>query len=266
MIVGSFTKFGTGAVLGTELQEMQPAPFSPYEGLPHLPGTFDFTGFTPSGTSGTSSGRMGLRHYMTFSILGYDETTSQWVNYSFSSNPEDTHILLDETSVHNVESIIPGEFAFPGEASLNEVVIHLDNDHFHTMLFSNMAGHTYNLYYVYKNELDLEGRISRVKAGRFGFDGDKTQLAWLDDVDHGNRVRFLQWNDVMREWQPASLTIGRLRPDNRAIDLAVLEGFTFANLDGDQAVLALLMAEPDANVYFTYRYGDSGAFKYMGLI
>jgi hypothetical protein len=70
----------------------------------------------------------------------------------------------------------------------------------------------------------------------------------------------------MREWQPANLTIGRPRPDNRAIDLAVLEGFTFANLDGDQAVIALLMAEPDANVYFTYRYGDSGAFKYMGLI
>lgn len=266
MIVGTFSKFGTGAILGTELGQSLPASFDPYENLPHLPGTYDFSDFEPSGSSGLARGQMALRHYMTFSILGYDENTSQWVNYAFSSSPNDTHILLDESSVSYVESVFSGEFAYPGNASLNEVVIHLANDHLHTLLFANAQGGNYNLNYIYKNELNLEGRVSRLRAGRFGFDGDRTQLAWLDDEDHGNRVRFLVWNEVMREWQPDSRTINHGRPDNHAIDLAVLEGFTFAGLDGDQAVIALLMAEPDANVYHTYRYQDPGAFYFMGLV
>jgi hypothetical protein len=266
MIVGSITKLGIGAVLGTRYEQMEPGPIPEHPDRPHLPGGHDFADYPSSGSSDFKTSRFGSRSYMTVSVVGYDEATSQWVNYSFSPDPEETHLLLDEDSVSDVEAVIQGEFGYPGKAALNEVVIHLANDHFYTLHMSDGPGYTFTQTAVYRNELQLFGRISRLRAGRFGFDGDKMHLAWLTDSDHDNRVYFLKWNQVMHGWQVDSQYLTRPKPDNQAINLAVLKGFPFASLAGDQDVIALLMGEPDANVYLTYRYQDPGGFQYMGLI
>lgn len=100
-----------------------------------------------------------------------------------------------------------------------------------------MVGAPFSGYAVYKNDLTLEGRVSGIRAGSFGIEGPFT---WLSDMDHGNQIRFLKWNDALRAWEEdMGIVMTHERKDNEAIDLAVAEGFNFAWLAGTLDVIAI---------------------------
>jgi len=266
LIVSAITRWGRGGFLNLHSEAIVQQRLPEYPDPPHLPSLPDLSDWIPASGGGGSTARIGFTYRLVVSVVGYDETSGEWVNYTFSSNPGDTHILLDETTIPYVESIHQGEFAITNNAAYHEIAIHLANDHLYYLLLSNGPGRSFGQTSIYLNELSLPGRISRTKAGVFGLDGEKTQLAWLSDVDHNNRVRFLSWDHVQRLWVDPGINIAHGRPDNRAVDLAVAKGFSFPDLIDDRDIVAILMEKPVANTYFTYRYSDTGEFTYMGLL
>ena len=206
-----------------------------------------------------------LAYHMTAFLLLYEASTSEWNAVPLSPDPDDTHLVLD--GVPLISGIVTGHFSSLSPGSVGAVVLGAESRLHHVSLIhsgtpAGFAGHA-----VSSQLVSLPGRASRLRAGTFGAAGGFTELAWLSDAGHGNEVRFLRWNDVLREWVDPGLVITHGRKDNEAIDLAVCESFEFTGLAGTHDTIALLMKEPHANVHRSYRWeAAANAFVDMGVL
>lgn len=231
---------------------------------------------------------VGFRHYLTTFVLSYDINASQWSTVPLSLDPNDTHLLLGETALPVIEEVLTGDFSSTSNPAQVQAVIHAANDRlYYLSLHRNNVGDGFSGYAIYPRNMTLAGRASRLRAGAFGISGPPTQLAWLSDTAHGNEVRFLLWNDVLREWRDSGIALSHGRKDNEAVDLAVAEGFSFLHRKKDFEavdlripegigipklprpldVVALKMKEPDANTYKTYRWNSAThRFEPIGVL
>jgi hypothetical protein len=208
------------------------------------------------------------RTFLTAFVVAYDTLVSEWHIWPLSGDPSDTHILLDRIKTSDIEGLLTGDFSSTDNPAHVQAVVHAYQNHLYYMtLHRRDVISAFSGYAVYKQKLVFEGKLSPLRVGNFGFGGAAANLAWLSDSEHGNQVRFLKWNDPLREWQELDVVLSHDRKDNRAIDLAVLKGFSFENLNGNHDTIALLMELPDANIHKSYRWNlEEGAFQDMGVL
>ncbi|MFL5483819.1 MAG: S8/S53 family peptidase [Gemmatimonadaceae bacterium] len=215
---------------------------------------------------GTGPNIVLTRKYLTFFVLSYDPTSPAWTVVPLSGDPADTHILIESVGQNVVTDprLLSGNF----ETSINPAhlsfVIDDGRGQLHYVsLHRPTPTQGFDGYSVYSRTPSTPGIVSRMVSGTFGVGVTGRQLAWLSDAAHGNVVRFLEWNEALRDWSSLLPTISHGRKDNEAIGLRVIEG---VSVNGSNlSVPTLLMKRPAGNVSLTYVWdGATAKFKSLG--
>ena len=194
-----------------------------------------------------------LKHYLTCWILYYDDTTGSWGYHPLSDDSNETHILLGR--VPYITDVEVEQLHLPLDRTENSIHITINtpaNQLYTVSLFRQTVDGPFTGYAVYSQELALPGRISPLQAFHRQDRQDDTRevyasLAWLTDQDHGNEIRFLDWDPVWREWLPSNRSIFHGRYGNTAVDLTALHRADHPRISDER--LALLMEKPDRNAY-----------------